>query len=71
MSLTDDVLAGDPRAVARAISMVEDGAEGLEALSAELFPRTGRATTVGGARRFRPDFALRSKRRVASRTSCG
>ena len=27
--------------------MVEDGAEGLEALSAELFPKTGRATTVG------------------------
>ena len=47
MSLTDDVLAGDPRAVARAISMVEDGATGLEALSAELFPRTGRAFTVG------------------------
>src|SRR4029450_6439934 len=47
VSLTDDVLAGDPRAVARAISMVEDGAEGLEPLSAELFPRTGRATTVG------------------------
>jgi LAO/AO transport system kinase len=47
VSLTDDVLAGDPRAVARAISMVEDGAEGLEALSAELFPRTGRATTIG------------------------
>jgi LAO/AO transport system kinase len=47
VSLTDDVLAGDPRAVARAISMVEDGAAGLEALSAELFPRTGRAFTVG------------------------
>ena len=27
--------------------MVEDGAEGLEALSAGLFPQTGRATTVG------------------------
>ncbi|HEU4831194.1 MAG TPA: methylmalonyl Co-A mutase-associated GTPase MeaB [Actinomycetota bacterium] len=47
MSLTHDVLAGDPRAVARAISMVEDGVAGLEALSAELFPRTGRAFTVG------------------------
>ena len=47
MSLTDDVLAGDPRAVARAISMVEDGVAGLEELSAELFPRTGRAFTVG------------------------
>ena len=27
--------------------MVEDGAEGLEALSAELFPKTGRATALG------------------------
>ena len=47
MSLTDDVLAGDPRAVARAISMVEDGAPGLAELSSELFPRTGRAYTIG------------------------
>lgn len=41
------VLAGDRRAVARAISMVEDGAEGLEALSAALFGHTGRAYTIG------------------------
>ena len=47
MGLTEDVLAGDPRAVARAISMVEDGAAGLETISAQLFPRTGRAFTVG------------------------
>ena len=37
----------DPRSVARAISMVEDGDPGLEALSAGLFPRTGRAWTLG------------------------
>ncbi|MFB3738009.1 MAG: methylmalonyl Co-A mutase-associated GTPase MeaB [Candidatus Velamenicoccus archaeovorus] len=47
MDLADRVLAGDPRAVARAISMVEDGAEGLRDLSAALFPSTGRAYTVG------------------------
>ncbi|MGA9161646.1 MAG: methylmalonyl Co-A mutase-associated GTPase MeaB [Actinomycetota bacterium] len=47
MSLIDDVLAGDARAIARAISMVEDGAEGLEELSAGLFGHTGSAYTVG------------------------
>ncbi len=47
VDLADRVLAGDRRAVARAISMVEDGAEGLEDLSAALFGRTGRAYTVG------------------------
>ncbi len=47
VSLTEQVLSGDRRAVARAISMVEDGAEGLEELSAGLFPHTGRAHTVG------------------------
>jgi LAO/AO transport system kinase len=45
--LIDGVLAGDRRAVARAISMVEDGGADLPALSAGLFPRTGRAYTVG------------------------
>ncbi|HEX6330586.1 MAG TPA: methylmalonyl Co-A mutase-associated GTPase MeaB [Actinomycetota bacterium] len=47
MDLVEGVLGGDPRAIARAISMVEDGAEGLEDLSAGLFPHTGRAWTVG------------------------
>jgi LAO/AO transport system kinase len=47
VELADGVLAGDPRAVARAISMVEDGAEGLEELSAALFGRTGHAYTLG------------------------
>lgn len=45
--LVDRILAGDRRAIARAISMVEDGAEGLAELSAGLFPHTGRAYTVG------------------------
>lgn len=47
MDLVDRILAGDRRAVARAISMVEDGAEGLAELSAALFPHTGRAWTIG------------------------
>jgi LAO/AO transport system kinase len=45
--LIDGVLAGDRRAVARAISMVEDGGEDLPALSAGLFPKTGGAYTIG------------------------
>ncbi len=47
VDLVEGVLEGDPRAVARAISMVEDGADGLEELSAGLFPHTGRAYTIG------------------------
>jgi LAO/AO transport system kinase len=41
------LLAGDRRAVARAISLVEDGSAELSALSASLYPHTGRAYTVG------------------------
>ncbi len=47
MDLVERVLEGDRRAVARAISMVEDGADGLEDLSAGLFAHTGRAYTIG------------------------
>ena len=45
--LITGVLAGDQRAVARAISLVEDGRPELEELSAGIFARTGRAATVG------------------------
>ncbi len=45
--LVEGVLGGEPRAVARAISLVEDGAAELPELSAALFPHTGRAATVG------------------------
>jgi LAO/AO transport system kinase len=46
-SLTERVIAGDKRALARAISLVENrDAEG-DRLVAELFPRTGRARIVG------------------------
>jgi LAO/AO transport system kinase len=46
-ALAQKVLAGDRRAVARAISMVEDGSAGLPALSEALYPGTGRAHTIG------------------------
>jgi LAO/AO transport system kinase len=45
--LGEGVLAGDRRAVARAISLVEDGAASLPELSRALYPKTGRAHTVG------------------------
>jgi len=45
--LVEQILGGNRRAVARAISMVEDGAEGLPQLSSSLFPHTGRTYTVG------------------------
>src|SRR5437762_9779607 len=46
-SLVDRVTAGDPNAVARAISKVEDGAEGAAEFMKQVFPRTGRATVIG------------------------
>jgi LAO/AO transport system kinase len=46
-ALAEKVLAGDRRAVARAISMVEDGSPSLPALSEALYGKTGRAYTVG------------------------
>ncbi|MGE5227807.1 MAG: methylmalonyl Co-A mutase-associated GTPase MeaB [Planctomycetaceae bacterium] len=45
--LIEGVLAGDRRAVARAISLVEDGGEELPALSAGIYGRTGGAATIG------------------------
>jgi len=45
--LVGGVLAGDRRAVARAISLVEDGRPELERLSAGIYGATGRAATVG------------------------
>lgn len=46
-ALIERILARDPRAVARGISLVENGAETLPELSAGLFPHTGRAHTIG------------------------
>ena len=41
------ILAGEPRAVARAISKVEDNVEGAAELMKSVFAHTGRATVVG------------------------
>jgi LAO/AO transport system kinase len=46
-SLAQRVLSGARRAIARAISMVEDGSSELPVLSRALYPSTGRAHTIG------------------------
>jgi LAO/AO transport system kinase len=46
-SLIDRIAAGDPNAVARAISKVEDGSADAAELMKEVFPRTGRALVIG------------------------
>ena len=45
--LVAGVLAGERRALARAITLVEDGAPEAEALVREVYPRTGRAAAIG------------------------
>jgi LAO/AO transport system kinase len=45
--LADRVLAGDARALARAISLIEDEAPGAADLIRAIFPHTGRAYLVG------------------------
>src|SRR3954468_1612247 len=45
--LTDLLLAGDKRALARAISLVEDDAPGGWALVREVYPKTGKAHIIG------------------------
>jgi LAO/AO transport system kinase len=46
-TLISDVRSGDPRALARAISTVENHAPGWVDLLKALFPHTGRARTIG------------------------
>ena len=46
-TLADRVIAGDPRAMARAISLVEDESREAADLVRALFPKTGRAYFVG------------------------
>ncbi len=45
--LGERVLAGDPRALARAISVIEDDGPSAASLVRQLFPHTGRAYLVG------------------------
>ena len=47
LPLTDRVAAGEPTAVARAISKVEDGAADSAELMKQIFPLTGRALIIG------------------------
>jgi LAO/AO transport system kinase len=46
-SLVDRITAGESRAVARAISKVEDDAEGAAELMKDIFPHTGRGLVIG------------------------
>ncbi len=46
-ALADRVLGGDPRAIARAISLIEDDTPAAANLIRTLFPRTGRAYLIG------------------------
>jgi len=46
-SLLEKVLAGEPRAIARAISKVEDGSGEASQLMKAIFPQTGRGLVVG------------------------
>jgi len=45
--LVTGVLAGDRRALARAITLVEDGSPEAETLVREVYPRTGHAASIG------------------------
>jgi len=47
VDLAEDVLAGKPRAIARAITEIERGSDAVPALLARLFPSTGRARIIG------------------------
>jgi len=47
LELASQVLKGDHRALAKAITIVEDGGEPCRRLMRELYPRTGKAFTVG------------------------
>ena len=47
MTLAERVRAGDVRAMARAISLIEDEAAGAAALVRDIFPHTGRTYLIG------------------------
>lgn len=46
-SLIGRITSGDPRAVARAISKVEDGSDDAAALMKEIFPHSGKGLVIG------------------------
>ena len=45
--LVEKLFAGEPRAVARAISKIENGAKGASKIMKEVFPNTGNALIIG------------------------
>jgi len=47
VELVEKLFAGEPRAVARAISKIENGAEGASKIMKEVFPNTGNALIIG------------------------
>ncbi len=47
LTLTERIFHGETRAVARAITTIENGTSGAAALMKEIFPRTGNALIVG------------------------
>ncbi|UCE42134.1 MAG: methylmalonyl Co-A mutase-associated GTPase MeaB [Candidatus Aminicenantes bacterium] len=47
MKLTQQILEGKPRAIARGISMVENDSREAQNLLKELFPHTGKSTIIG------------------------
>lgn len=47
MNFVDKVLAGEPRAIARAITLVENGAANSSAIMKAVFPKTGNAVVIG------------------------
>ena len=71
--LVAGVLAGDRRALARAITLVEEGAPEAEALVRDVYPQTGRAASVGvtgppGVGKSSPLSALVTEVRAAGRS---
>ena len=45
--LIEKLFEGDPRSIARAITMIESGSEGAAELMKSVFPRTGKAMVIG------------------------
>jgi len=47
MSLAREILDGDPRAIAKGISMVENDSRDVQSLLKEIFPSTGKSSIIG------------------------
>ena len=74
--LAERLLTGDPRALARAISLVEDGDPAGREIVQAVFPRTGRAAVAGftgppGVGKSTLLAALVGHRRAAGRRAKG